>query len=212
AYAKQYNTISYERLEFLGDSVVKMIISDILFETNMGDPEEMTKIRAVLESNKVLARFAVELGLSDYILSLGEIFPNNLRILADIYEAICGAIYIDSGKELEVVKHSMLENIVLKMDELVQVSNDNYKNLFIEAFQKIYGFTPIIQVDYVESGPDHDKRFGCKGLKILNPSTGELVKDFNISTSHDNFKRKKDADKDLMKRVLEYWKDRDFEL
>ena len=94
--------VSYERLEFLGDSVLGLITSDYIFKTFPNLPEgELTKLRAVLVCEKQLCEFSRQLNLKKYIkLSRGERHckgQNRPSILADIFEAICAAIYLDSN-------------------------------------------------------------------------------------------------------------------
>ena len=107
--------VSYERLEFLGDSVLGIITSDYIFRTFPHLPEgELTKLRATLVCEKQLCVFSQELGLKKFIkLSRGErhcMGQNRPSILADVFEAICAAIYLDSG--MEEAKNFVLKFIV----------------------------------------------------------------------------------------------------
>jgi len=127
SYKNEYPDIDREdneRMEFLGDSVLKMILSEHLYNQH-DDPEgKMTEIRSTIEKNVTLALIARKLGIKDQILtSVGErtlVEPEDNNILADTLEAIIGAMYLDSGydatrkfvkdKMLMTLLHSKLEN------------------------------------------------------------------------------------------------------
>jgi len=92
-----------ERLEFLGDGVLKMIISDHLFNKTDYSEAEMTRRRIEIEKNETLAKIAEHIGIMDHIL-MGDgekknSEQNNAKILANTFEAIIGAMYVDSGFE-----------------------------------------------------------------------------------------------------------------
>ncbi|MHA1681788.1 MAG: ribonuclease III domain-containing protein [Promethearchaeota archaeon] len=210
AFGRQHGVKYYERLEFLGDSILKMILTTTLFDMDLEDPEELTKTRAILESNKVLATQAAYLGLHEFARSLSPIEVTDIGILSDIFEALCGAIYLDSGKDMNVVKRVLVSDLIHKLHDFADGSPDQYKNFLLEAIQKIYGLTPLVKMDYVESGPDHDKRFGARNISVIDPETGETVKFFHVKTIHDNFKKKKDAEKDIMKRAYDAWREENF--
>lgn len=210
AYAKQHNVPSYERLEYLGDSVAKLAMAQALYDLGTNDQEELTKVRNILESNRVLAGRAVELGLQAYVISLVPISENDLGVLSDVLEALCGAIYLDSGKDLAVVIDCLLAPILQNKDTIVGDSADQQKNQFIEAVQKIFGVTPIMEMEYIEEGPDHAKRFGCKNLHVMHPADNCILLEFPDIATDVIYKHKKDAEKDLYKKALDSWKERDF--
>jgi ribonuclease III len=209
AYAKQHDVASYERLEYLGDSVAKLAMAQALYDQDM-DQDELTKVRNILESNRVLAGRASALGLQAYVISLVTITENDLGVLSDVFEALCGAIYLDSGKNLDVVKDCLIAPILQDKDAIVGDSADQQKNLFIEAVQKVFGVTPIMDMDYMEEGPDHAKRFGCTNLRVMHPADGCILLEFPGLSTDVEFKHKKDAEKDLYKKALDAWKERDF--
>lgn len=148
-----------ERLEFLGDSVLGVITAEYFYHNLNHLPEgEMTKKRAACACEKSLYKFAKEINLGRYIY-LGKGEENmggrdRASILADAFEAVIAAIYLDGGLEnarkfvLRFVKKAANENISLK----------DYKTELQEIIQK----NPDEHLTYVlvgESGPDHDKRF-----------------------------------------------------
>ena len=163
--------VSYERLEFLGDSVLGIITSDYIFRTFPHLPEgELTKVRATLVCEKQLCVFSQELGLKKFIkLSRGERHctgQNRPSILADVFEAICAAIYLDSG--MEEAKNFVLKFIVPAVKNPKIQNAKDYKTDLQEIVQKNPGET----IEYVlikEEGPDHDKKFTVEAKISNNP-------------------------------------------
>ena len=163
--------VSYERLEFLGDSVLGIITSDYIFRTFPHLPEgELTKLRATLVCEKQLCDFSQELGLKKFIkLSRGErhcMGQNRPSILADVFEAICAAIYLDSG--MEEAKNFVLKFIVPAVKNPKIQNAKDYKTDLQEIVQKNPGET----IEYVlikEEGPDHDKKFTVEAKISNNP-------------------------------------------
>ncbi len=148
-----------ERLEFLGDSVLGVITADYFYHNLAHLPEgEMTKKRAACVCEKSLHGFAKQINLGKYLL-LGRGEDNTggrhrASILADAFEAVIGAIYLDGG--LENVRKFVLGFI--KEAAAKQLSLRDYKTELQEIIQK----NPDEHLSYVlvgESGPDHDKRF-----------------------------------------------------
>jgi ribonuclease-3 len=152
-----------ERLEFLGDAVLEIVVTEYLYlhfrDTDEGD---LTNWRASLVNAKMLYIIAGELKLEDYLyLSKGEAKDKNKKsrqyILANAVEAVIGAIYLDQG--LSVAKEFILKNIVVKLDDIL--SNQLYldpKSKFQEAAQEKKGITPHYEI-LNEEGPDHAKTF-----------------------------------------------------
>lgn len=150
---------SNERLEFLGDSVLGFITAENFFKNYVTLPEgELTKLRAAVVCEKSLAGFAREINLGTFLLlGKGEIVTGGKErpsILADAFEALIAAIYLDGG--IENAKKFVLHYI----DEAIRQhqSFKDYKTMLQEVVQK----NPGELIEYVlvgESGPDHDKRF-----------------------------------------------------
>lgn len=152
-----------ERLEFLGDAVLEIVVTEYLFLTFTDVPEgDLTNWRASLVNSKMLYEVADELGIEKSLyLSKGEAKDKNKKsrqfILADAVEAIIGAIYLDQG--IKVTKKFILENIVVKLDKILE--NKLYldpKSRFQEKAQEEKGITPHYKI-IDESGPDHAKTF-----------------------------------------------------
>lgn len=151
-----------ERLEFLGDAVLELVITDYLFKNYPDLAEgEMTNLRAALVNTQILSKVGESLNFSDYLyLSRGESKEagrGRQYILANTLEAFIGAVYIDRG-------YGLAEDFILKI--LIPSLPDIIKNklwrdgksLFQEAAQERVGITPTYEV-LEESGPDHDKIF-----------------------------------------------------
>ncbi|MCK8823946.1 ribonuclease III [Fuchsiella alkaliacetigena] len=151
-----------ERLEFLGDSVLDIIVSEYMFQEYPNYPEgELAKMRAVVVSAPILADKARYLDLGRYLLlGKGEEMTggrDRSSILADAFEALVGSIYLDSG--LEVVRRfvlSLLEQDVKEVEigEHIQ----DYKTTLQELIQKSSNARPEYYV-IAEEGPDHSKEF-----------------------------------------------------
>lgn len=152
---------SNERLEFLGDSVLSVIVSDYLYKQFGNLPEgELTKLRASLVCEKSLCGFSRELNLGDFLrLGKGEEKGGGRErdsILADAFEAVLAAIYLDSNLE---TARSVVMRFVLK--ELKHTDDEVFKD-YKTALQEIIQRNPEEYVTYIltgESGPDHDKLF-----------------------------------------------------
>lgn len=177
------NRHSNERLEFLGDSVLSIVVSQYLFEHFRHLPEgELTKIRASLVCEKSLHVFAKQINLGKYIcLGKGEENTGGRErpsILADAFEAVIAAIYLDGG--LESAEKHILRFIPKDIDDKKQSVNFNdYKTILQEVIQK----NPEEKIEYSlvsESGPDHNKAFTvqvCLNSNVIGTGTGKSKKD-----------------------------------
>lgn len=152
-----------ERLEFLGDAVLEIVVTEYLYLNYPETPEgDLTNWRASLVNSKMLYIIATELNLENYLyLSKGEAKDKNKKsrhyILANAVEALIGAIYLDQG--LEKAKNLILSQIVTKLPEILK--NQSYldpKSRFQEQSQDKRGVTPHYEI-ISEEGPDHAKTF-----------------------------------------------------
>ena len=151
---------SNERLEFLGDSVLSIVVSDYLYKNLNVAEGELTKLRASLVCEKSLHIFARQIHLGDYLM-LGKGEENTggrerPSILADAFEADIAAIYLDGGLEA-AAKH-----ILHFMPEDIKVTQKPVFSDFKTVLQEIVQKNPEEKVEYVligEEGPDHNKRF-----------------------------------------------------
>ena len=150
-----------ERLEFLGDSILGAVVADYIFRNCTSMPEgELTKLKASLVCEKALCGFSRELGVGDYLrLSRGEQNSGGRTrssILADAFEAIIAAIYLDGG--MEEARKFILRFTVPLMNAPRPKAFRDYKTVLQEIVQQ----NPEEHIEYVlvgESGPDHNKHF-----------------------------------------------------
>ena len=151
-----------ERLEFLGDAVLELIVTEHLYNEHPDKPEgELTAWRAALVNTKMLARIAKEVDFNDYLLlSKGEakeVGKSRDYILANTTEAFLGALYLDQGTK--VCETFIVEHILSKLPEILeQKLFVDSKSKFQELAQEKTGITPTYDV-LSEWGPDHDKSF-----------------------------------------------------
>ena len=175
SYAYENKVESYERLEYLGDSILEFISSKYLFENYQKLSEgEMTKVRAYAVCEDSLYKIALKHNFSDF-LYLGKsekaTNTNKKAILADSVEAVIAAMYLDS-QDINIVQAFILENI----KEQVEFASKNvgvkdYKTVLQEKLQ-IHGEVLIKYNIINETGPDHDKTFTaeveCDGKKLAS--------------------------------------------
>jgi ribonuclease-3 len=150
-----------ERLEFLGDAVLEFVVSENLF-SKMQKPEgEMTNLRAAIVRAENLADIAEEIGLERFLfLSKGEKKDNGRAkryILANAFEAILGAIFVDGG--IETARKFIEEKILSKLPKIIETKEiKDPKSRLQEFTQENFSTTPCYKV-MQEWGPDHNKEF-----------------------------------------------------
>lgn len=155
------NIKNNERLEFLGDAVLSISVSDFLFTHHKDLPEgELTRLRASVVCEKALNTIALKLGIGKFLkLGKGEEHTGGRTrpsILADAMEAIIAAIYLDGG--MEEARRFVLDNVKPLLEQHKDKSFVDYKTKLQEIIQQ----NPEEVVEYVtvkEEGPDHDKQF-----------------------------------------------------
>lgn len=150
-----------ERLEFLGDSVIGLLIADFLFCTMPTTPEgELSYLRSRLVEASSCMSYVHTLGVVPYLLlGKGERMNDGRgreSILADLFEAIVGALYIDGG--LDVVRVFLFHKLKNDFDEILKTPIRNWKALLQDYCQKKYQEPPNYRL-ITESGPDHSKNF-----------------------------------------------------
>lgn len=159
---KNHKKSHNERLEFLGDAVLELSITDFLYKKFPSKAEgDLTLYRAALVNTDTLARVSADIGLNDHILlSRGESKDTGRArhsILADVMESLIGAIYLDKG--YEVVNKFILEHVSILIDDIIENKAwIDAKSMFQEKAQEIDGETPHYDT-LEEKGPDHDKMF-----------------------------------------------------
>jgi len=155
-----------ERLEFLGDAVLELACTEYLF-TNFDRPEgEMTSWRSALVKGESLSEEAKKIGIDDYIrVSRGEaknVGKARDLILANAFEALIGAIYLDQG--YPAAKKFIEDHIIYKLDEILEKQRYiDAKSQLQEITQKKFSVTPTYET-LSETGPDHNKKFVVAAL------------------------------------------------
>jgi ribonuclease III len=172
-----------ERLEFLGDSILNALISDYLYRILPSQPEgELSFLRSRLVSSDSCYRYIEQLNIeSSLLLGKGERMNNRGRgresILANLFEAIIGALYLDGG--IAIVEKFLFNHFSKHFEEIVKTPLHNWKAQLQDYCQKYYQQSPHYQVIH-ESGPDHDKQFEISvfmGQKELGRGRGASKKE-----------------------------------
>ncbi len=153
---------SNERLEFLGDAILNFVVAEHLFET-YPDMEEgnLTKLRSRLVNRRILAQRSKEMHISDFLLlsssAAQSIDSGSESIIADAFESIIGALYLDGGL---VAARKFIYASLLKNPDVFNsaMMDDNYKSALLEYAQARSLGVPRYSVTH-EEGPEHDRRF-----------------------------------------------------
>ena len=160
SFKTPYNP-SNERLEFLGDAILGMVISEYLFKKFPSYSEgKLTKIKSVVVSSVTLAKIGTEMELKRHVsvgkgLTTGSSLPKSL--IANVFEAIIAAIYIDGG--LKAVFDFILKHLDNEIDIVCNNKHEkNYKSILQHFCQKEQGHIPKYKI-IKQSGPDHKKTF-----------------------------------------------------
>lgn len=191
--SKNQGIIHNERLEFLGDAVLDLIISEHLFKRFPGLAEgELTKARAMVVCEPTLAQCAFKIGLGNYLLlGKGEVASGGrerLSILADAFEAIIGAIYLDSG--FDTANKFILENL---QSDLMLIERGDYLKDYKTSLQEVVQKNSDSKIHYeiiAERGPDHDKMFDS--IVLVN----------GVQMGHGSGRSKKEAEQRAAKQAL----------
>ncbi|NLE07457.1 MAG: ribonuclease III [Parcubacteria group bacterium] len=185
-----------ERLEFLGDAVLELVITDYLYKEYPDKTEgDLTSIRSALVNATTCAKVAKNLAVNDFILlSKGETKDTGRArqyILANALEAIIGAIYLDAG--YESAKDFIMKNIAPMTEEIVKEKLwMDAKSKFQEKAQDIASITPSYKT-LKETGPDHDKKFTVGvflGETLVAEGTGNSKQDAEQSAARHALQKK----------------------
>lgn len=193
--SKKY-TSSNERLEFLGDSILSLLVSDYLYRTYPEFPEgELTNLRSAIVKTSSLADIAKKINLGELLhLSHGEEESggrNNPSILADTFEALLGALFLDQG--LPAVKEIIYAYLIPALPKiLAEKAYRDAKSDFQEVVQDTTKISPVYKV-LGEKGPDHAKEF------TVGVFVGETLWGVGIGKS------KQDGEMKAAKVALEKW-------
>src|SRR5262245_60045658 len=165
---------SNERLEFLGDAVLGLVVCERLFQRFPEYLEgDLTKIKSVVVSRRTCARISRDLNLGDYLI-LGKGMSSTAAVppslLADVLESLIAAIYLDGG--LEPARDLILKHMGPEIDQVAEGAHGgNYKSVLQQLAQKEFGATPQYQL-LDEKGPDHSKCFKIAAVIGRQPYPG----------------------------------------
>ncbi|KKR78306.1 MAG: Ribonuclease 3 [Candidatus Curtissbacteria bacterium GW2011_GWA1_40_9] len=199
---KDFQGQSNERMEFLGDSVLSLVVSMHLFGKLPQSPEgELTQYRAALVRTETLASLAKDLNLGSYLLlSKGEEDTGgrtNKSILANTFEALIGAIYLDQG--IEPVQQFITKTILLNWKKLIISAVIDNKSKLQEALQKRYHESPSYNL--ISSwGPDHARNFEMGvylKTKLLGKGVGKNKQEAAQKAAQDALAKIKSAKVDV---------------
>jgi len=160
---RSYKLEHNERLEFLGDAVLELVVTEYLYK-NFKNPEgELTNWRAALVNGEMLAKISKKLGVEEFLMmSRGEAKDKGRArqyLLANAFEAIVGAIYLDQKDGYGESKKFIEKNVIVELSEIIEKKlYQDPKSRFQEEAQDRAGVTPSYRV-MSETGPDHDKKF-----------------------------------------------------
>ena len=194
SYANETNTVSYERLEFLGDAVLELIISEYLYKTSSEPEGKMTKLRSSYVCENALYEYSCLLGLNEEIkLGHGEEErdgKHNKTIVADVFESFIGAIFLDCG--FDVVKSFIYKNIIPLIENHSIDFIEDYKSVLQELVQTDRKSLTYEVVE--ESGPAHDKTF-----KIV-VKIDDIV--YGVGTAGSKKEAEQEAAKDALNKLV----------
>jgi ribonuclease-3 len=182
ASGANHRLTSNERLEFLGDAILGAIVCEALFRKFPDYLEgELTRVKSVVVSRRTCAKISQSLGLEEFLVlgkGMGSHEETPSSVLADVFESLIGAIYLDGG--MEAAKRFILRHVEAEIDATVEGNGVlNYKSQLQQLAQRQFGETPTYQL-LDEKGPDHSKCFKISaqiGRQQYAPAWGRNKKD-----------------------------------
>jgi len=188
SYSNEFGGENYERLEFLGDSVLQLIMSEYFYKNKNMSEGDMSKTRASYVCENALYEYSKKINLIPAIrVGHGLDHTENETIIADIFEAVLAVIYLDKGYE---VAREYIYNIVIPFIEEKRIFLTDYKSHLQEMVQ-----TEKRSLEYVlieESGPAHDKRFKVQVLVdgiVFGTGVGKSKKEAEQASAKDAIKK-----------------------
>jgi len=194
SYANEHNVESYERLEYLGDAVLELIISDYFFKNTKLAEGKMSKKRSMYVCEEALDAYAKDINLAEYI-KVGNGMHNevNATIVADVFEAVIASIYLNNG--LSKAKEFIYDIIIPKIEENNVYLSDykSYLQELVQTNQKSVEYTVIN-----EYGPSHDKTFEVEARvdgMLYGKGTGKSKKEAEQNAARDAIKKSSGGNK-----------------
>lgn len=188
SYANEHNVESYERLEYLGDAVLELVISDYFFKNTKLAEGKMSKKRSMYVCEEALDAYAKDINLAEYI-KVGNGMHNevNATIVADVFEAVIASIYLNNG--LSKAKEFIYDIIIPKIEEN-NVYLSDYKSYLQELVQTNQKSVEYIVVN--EYGPSHDKTFEVEARvegMLYGSGIGKSKKEAEQNAARDAIKK-----------------------
>lgn len=186
---------SNERMEFLGDSVLSLVVNDYLYHRYPDKSEgELTKMKSVIVSKQILAHLAKKIHLGSFVLVSDNAQRAGVSemdsVLADTLEAVFGAVFIDGG--FEAARRCVLGVMPDNMREIVYKEETiNYKSLLQEYIQALHKIPPRYRVNST-TGPDHDKEFSVEVVvrgNVLGSGSGKTKKHAEQEAAREAYRR-----------------------
>jgi ribonuclease-3 len=182
ASGADHRLVSNERLEFLGDAILGAIVCDLLFRKFPEYLEgELTRVKSVVVSRQTCAKISRKLGFDEFLVlgkGMGSQEETPSSVLADVFESLIGAIYLDGG--MDAAQRFIVQHIEAEIDLAVGGHGGfNYKSNLQQVAQRQFGETPTYQL-LDEKGPDHSKCFKISaqiGRQQYAPAWGRNKKD-----------------------------------
>lgn len=188
SYANEHNKESYERLEFLGDKVLDLLMSEYLYKTTNLPEGKMSKLRSSYVCENALYEYAEVINLSDYIKLGNGIKEPNKAVIADVFEAIMGVVFLEHGLDkTKQLFNNLIVPFTLKSNDFLQ----DYKSLLQELVQTDKRTLKYKVVK--ESGPAHDKTFEVEVIienMVFGRGKGKSKKEAEQNAAKDAYDKK----------------------
>ena len=208
----------YQRLEFLGDRVLSLILAEELLDVSESlDEGKMTLLKSKFENNERFADYGEKMGLRNYIRASEQRENIPPKVIADVFEAICGAIYLDTEESLRIkeVKKFLLKFDIFKRIKEEKSSGGDFlhiRNKFENKLREKYHYSdPGIEFEYSPSGEEHQKRWKIEKCSIKDIQTGEYVELKGVKSGK-WFSSKKDAETDAFEQAYQYMEQKGWDI
>nr|AAU84052.1 ribonuclease III [uncultured archaeon GZfos36D8] len=211
---------NYQTLEFLGDRVLSLILAEELFKLSKSaslDEGKMTFLKAELENNLRLAEYGENIGLRNYIRANEKREDIRPKVIADVFEAICGAIYLDTEESIRIkeVKKFLLKFEILERIKKEMSSGKGFlpiRNQFENKFREKHRCNPEIKFEQKSTlGEEHPTRWRIEKCSIKDIQTGEYVELKGVK-SDKWFSSKKDAETDAFEQAYKYMEQKGWDI
>lgn len=205
------NIPHYDVLETLGDAVIKTILISKKIKDSKGeiDSEIITKTKQTIENNESLANIAeVYFNLEQYVFTAKnqDLKKKDKKILADVLEAICGALYLDSNT-LKLIEEKIINKFYHNWESFIEDSKIFSKNELLEYLQKRFQKNIFIKLEYEKSGPENELIWIAKNPKFYINEDAIKLKNIPNSLKSNRVKSKQEAEKDIYFKILKYLED-----